>query len=34
MTVMDFIAVVCFGMTCFSFGYQLGCRDNTKNTKE
>ena len=29
MSIIDFIAVVCFGLTCFSIGYTFG-KDNTK----
>lgn len=33
MSIIDFIAVVCFGLTCFSIGYTLG-KDNHKPQKE
>ena len=33
MCIIDFIAVVCFGLTCFSIGYTLG-KDNHKPQKE
>ncbi len=32
MSIVDFIAVVSFGLTCFSIGYTLG-KDNTKPQK-
>ena len=32
MSIMDFIAVVSFGLTCFSIGYTLG-KDNHKPQK-
>ena len=30
MSIVDFIAVVSFGLTCFSLGYTFG-KDNTKH---
>ncbi len=32
MSIVDFIAVVSFGLTCFSVGYTLG-KDNHKSQK-
>ena len=32
MSIMDFLAVMSFGLTCFSIGYTLG-KDNTKTQK-
>jgi len=32
MSIIDFIAVVSFGLTCFSIGYTLG-KDNHKNNR-
>ena len=33
MSIVDFIAVVSFGLTCFSIGYTLG-KDNHKPQKK
>ena len=32
MSILDFIAVISFGLTCFSVGYKLG-KDNHKSQK-
>ena len=32
MSIFDFIAIVSFGLTCFSLGYSLG-KDNRKTQK-
>ena len=32
MSIMDFLAVMSFGLTCFSIGYKLG-KDNNKTQK-
>ena len=32
MSIMDFLAVMSFGLTCFSIGYTLG-EDNNKTQK-
>ena len=32
MSIMDFLAVMSFGLTCFSIGYMLG-KDNNKTQK-
>jgi hypothetical protein len=32
MSILDFIAVVSFGLTCFGIGYSLG-KDNNKTQK-
>ena len=32
MSIMDFLAVMSFGLTCFSIGYALG-KDNNKTQK-
>lgn len=32
MSIIDFIAIISFGLTCFSIGYTLG-KDNNKTQK-
>ena len=32
MSIMDFLAVMSFGLTCFSIGYTLGKDNNNRHT--
>ena len=32
MSIMDFLAIISFGLSCFSIGYTIG-KDNHKNSR-